>query len=82
MIDKDIQVVTIERDVERYNEAISNIHKMGLENQITPILKDAFEVDGRSQKDEAILLRSELGMAIACKEKINLEKYLRAKEQY
>lgn len=42
--------------------------------------KDTFEADVMSQKDEAILLRSELGMAIACKEKINPEKYLRAKE--
>lgn len=42
--------------------------------------ENSFEADGMSQKDEAILLRSELGMAIACKEKINPEKYLRAQE--
>lgn len=31
-------------------------------------------------QDEAIILRSELGMAIACKEKISYEKYQRAQE--
>ena len=42
--------------------------------------ENSFEADGMSKQDEAILLRSELGMAIACKEKINPEKYLRAQE--
>ena len=37
------------------------------------------EADITSQ-DEAIILRSELGMAIACKEKISYEKYQRAQE--
>ena len=62
------------------NENPSQIQIIPLPNSNATNDKDAFEVDGRSQKDEAILLRSELGMAIACKEKINPEKYLRAQE--
>lgn len=62
------------------NDNPSQIQIIPLPNSNATNDKDAFEVDGRSQKDEAILLRSELGMAIACKEKINPEKYLRAQE--
>lgn len=62
------------------NENPSQIQIIPLPNSNATNDKDAFEVDGMSQKDEAILLRSELGMAIACKEKINPEKYLRAQE--
>lgn len=51
LVDKDIHIVTIERDEKRYNEAISNIKRTGLENQITPILKDAFEVELDEQFD-------------------------------
>lgn len=48
LIDKGIKITTIERDVERYNVAIDNIKKFGLEEQIFPILGDAMnvEVDG------------------------------------
>lgn len=62
------------------NDNPSQIQIIPLPNSNATNDKDAFEVDGMSQKDEAILLRSELGMAIACKEKINPEKYLRAQE--
>lgn len=62
------------------NENPSQIQIIPLPNSNATNDKNAFEVDGMSQKDEAILLRSELGMAIACKEKINPEKYLRAQE--
>lgn len=62
------------------NNNLAQIQIIPLPNSNATNDKDAFEVDGRSQKDEAILLRSELGMAIACKEKINPEKYLRAQE--
>lgn len=44
LIDSDIRVVTIERDQNRYDEALKNISDIGLENQITPILNDAFDV--------------------------------------
>ena len=43
LINSNIEVVTIERDEERYKEAISNIKKAHVEQQITPILKDAFD---------------------------------------
>ena len=37
-------ITTIERDEERYLEAIKNIKKFGLENRITLIFNDAFNV--------------------------------------
>lgn len=45
LVDKDIKVTTIERDKERYQEAIKNIGDFGLENQINIIFNDAFEVE-------------------------------------
>ena len=62
------------------NNNLAQIQIIPLPNSNATNDEDAFEADGMSQKDEAILLRSELGMAIACKEKINPEKYLRAQE--
>ena len=51
LVDKDIKVVTIERDEIRYTEALKNIKKAGLENQITTILSDAFDVELDEQFD-------------------------------
>ena len=45
LVDKDIKKTTIERVANRYQEALKNIEIFNLENQITPILKDAFEVE-------------------------------------
>lgn len=45
MINKDIKITTIERDENRYLEAIKNIKKFNLEDQITLIFKDAFDVE-------------------------------------
>ena len=45
LVDKDIYVTTIERDENRYNEAIKNIKKVELGNQINAILDDAFNID-------------------------------------
>ena len=45
LVDKDIKVTTIERDEERYQEAIKNIGDFGLENQINIIFNDASEVE-------------------------------------
>lgn len=45
LINKNIKVTTIERDKERYDVAVTNIKKFGLENQINIILDDAFNVD-------------------------------------
>ncbi len=51
LVDKNIKVTTIERDIERYNVAIKNIKNFGLENQITAILDDAFNVEINEQFD-------------------------------
>lgn len=40
-----VKVTTIERDENRYLEAVKNVKKMGLENRITLIFKDALEVN-------------------------------------
>ena len=45
LISSDIEVTTIERDIDRYNEAIKNISDFSLENQINVIYADAFDVD-------------------------------------
>lgn len=44
LIDKDIKIVTIERDKDRYNEATSNIAYFGLSDQIEVINGDAMDV--------------------------------------
>lgn len=45
LVDKDIKVTTIERDIERYDLAIENIKNFGLEKQITVIFDDAFNIE-------------------------------------
>lgn len=45
LVDDNIKVTTIERDVNRYNEAINNIKSFDLENRINIILDDAFNVE-------------------------------------
>lgn len=45
MMDKDITVTTIERDKERYDEAIKNIEAFNLEDKINAIYGDALEVE-------------------------------------
>ena len=45
LIDKDIKVTTIERDELRYNEAIKNIKKFNLDNQINVVFSDALETN-------------------------------------
>lgn len=42
-VKKDVVVTTIERDVERYLEAVQNIKDMGLESRITIYHEDALE---------------------------------------
>lgn len=44
-IDKTIKITTVERDKERYEEAVKNIEKFNLNDQIDIILKDALEID-------------------------------------
>lgn len=45
LIDKDIHVVTIERDIERYHLALKNIEKAHVENRVEAIYGDAFDVE-------------------------------------
>jgi len=45
LIDSSIHVTTIEKNEERYLEALKNIKKMGLENQITLIYNDALNIE-------------------------------------
>ena len=41
LVDQDIKVTTIEKDEVRYQQAVDNIHKFKLDNQINIILDDA-----------------------------------------
>lgn len=50
-LNPNIHVTTIERDVVRYQEAVSNIHKAHMEDQITIILGDAFDVNIEGEYD-------------------------------
>ena len=45
LVSDDVHVTTIERDVNRYNEAIKKLFKMHLEDRINVILSDAFDVE-------------------------------------
>lgn len=45
LVDDDIRITTIERDEERYKEAIKNINNFNLGDRITVINDDAFNVE-------------------------------------
>ena len=51
LVDKDIKVTTIERDINRFNEAVKNIKEFNLENQIEIINADALEYTTDKQFD-------------------------------
>ena len=51
LLDPEIQVVTIERDEERYKEAVKNREIFHLEKQITLLYQDAFDVELNDQFD-------------------------------
>ncbi len=46
-----LKVVTIERDEERYLEALKNVKEFGLEDRITLLFKDALEVNIKEKFD-------------------------------
>jgi predicted O-methyltransferase YrrM len=46
-----VKIVTIERDEERYLEALKNVKKFGLEDRITLLYKDALEVTLKDKFD-------------------------------
>lgn len=50
-VDKSIKITTIERDENRYNEALCNIEKYGVKEQIDIIFGDAIEVDVNGKYD-------------------------------
>ncbi len=50
-LDPEIRIVTVERDLERYKEAVLNIERFGLEKQITIYHMDAFQLDLEEQFD-------------------------------
>jgi len=45
LVDSDIKVTTIERDIKRYEEAVKNINDFNLNERISIILDDAFNVN-------------------------------------
>ena len=51
LVNPKIKVVTIERDEERYLEAVKNVKKFNLEDRITLIFKDALEANLNEEFD-------------------------------
>ena len=51
LVSKDINIISIERDTDRYNEAISNINKFNLQDRIKVINDDAFNVSLEEEFD-------------------------------
>ena len=51
LVDNDIKVTTIERDLNRYQEALKNIKKFNLEDRIKVIYADALEVEFNEEFD-------------------------------
>lgn len=51
LVDNDINIMTVERDEIRYNEAIKNISDFKLEERITIIFDDAFNVNIKDHFD-------------------------------
>jgi len=51
LINNDIKITTVERDIDRYNEAVSNINLVGLNNQIKIYNVDALEYVDNNKYD-------------------------------
>ncbi len=51
LVDKSIKITTIERDINRFNEAVKNIKEFNLENQIEIINVDALEYTTEKEFD-------------------------------
>lgn len=51
LVNKNIQITTIEKDKERYTEALKNIQDLKLENQINIILDDANNIELEDKYD-------------------------------
>ena len=76
LVSPDIEVVTIEKDQDRYNLAVSNIKKFNLDNQIKIILDDALNTK-IDDKFDLIFIDASKGNNINFfnKYKDNLNKY-------
>ena len=51
LISKDIKIVTVEKDEKRYLEALKNIKKLKLEDQITILFQDALTLNLKEKFD-------------------------------
>ena len=51
LVNDSIRVTTIERDEERYNEALKNVNEFNLSSRINIILSDAFDVELKDKYD-------------------------------
>ena len=51
LVDKNIKITTIERNIERYKEAVKNVKDFNLNNQIEIILADALDVEIKGEYD-------------------------------
>ena len=71
LVDSNIHITTIERDEERYKEALKNIKKFNLENQIDVIFDDAFNVE-LSGKYDLIFIDAAKSQSIKFFEKFKL----------
>lgn len=63
LVHNDITITTIERDEERYLEALKNVKKFGLEKRITLLFKDALDVS-LSEKFDLVFLDAAKGQNI------------------
>lgn len=71
LVDSNIHITTIERDEERYKEALKNIKKFNLGNQIDVIFDDAFNVE-LSGKYDLIFIDAAKSQSIKFFEKFKL----------
>lgn len=44
-VSNDVEIVTVERDLNRYNEAVKNIKELGYNDQVKIFLADALEIE-------------------------------------
>jgi len=51
LVNSEIHITTVERDEKRYLEAVKNVKKLGLEQQITLIFKDALDMRLKEKYD-------------------------------
>ena len=76
LVDSDIKITTIERDKQRYDEALKNIAKFNLCDQIEIILADALEANINGKFDMIFIDAAKAqNIKFFEKYKTNLEKY-------